>query len=392
MHALALHYACPCYCLGALRGAGAGVGRGLRSLRTLAKVSKPKAAKTVTDALEAEAASTGRAVAANRVAEGASAYAERLVTDAEKLEALARLRDLDGDVGELSRHVRRENMSVLRRVDGALKETVGNLFSSTTAIYNLASGATMLGSRVLERTMSMMGRLALAPLGGRAAGARARAAVMDAWAYSHGLTSSFGEAFANTIRVLEKEGASELSLNLDTLGLHKLALKAAERSNRAGAEIVDGVFERADVKSYRNLAILPSEWRAMQQAARDLPGPKFFQEGLAAFARAAAASTNVVGSLSRLGTILFINLPDQFIGTLAARAGAYSPAVRNAAAEAAELGLDGPELSKYLKARTIQLADHTPGWSDEGFEAGVREAVAAAGEVEARDVDRKSGG
>ncbi|MCR5870675.1 MULTISPECIES: hypothetical protein [unclassified Sphingomonas] len=374
------------YYLGALRGAGSEVGRALRSLQTLAKVSKPKAAKTVTDALETEAVSTGRAVSENRVVQGASEFAERLVTDAEKLEALARLTSLGGDVGELSRHVRRENMSVLRRLDGALKETVGNLFSSATAIYNVASGATMLGSRILERTMSMMARLALAPLGGKAAGAQARLAVMDAWAYSHGLVSSFGEAFANTIRVLEKEGGSELSLNLDTLGLHKLAMKAADRSNRAAGEIIDGSFERADVKSYRNLAILPSEWRAMQQMAREMPGPEFLQEGLAAFARVIAGSTNVVGSLSRLGTILFINLPDQFIGTLAARAGAYSHAVRTAASEAAELGLEGPSLSQYLKARTIQLADHSAGWSDDGFEAGVREAVGAAGEAEAREV------
>ena len=374
------------YYLGALRGAGSEVGRALRSLQTLAKVSKPKAAKTVTDALEAEAVSTGRAVAENRVVQGASEFAERLVTDAEKLEALARLTSLGGDVGELSRHVRRENMSILRRLDGALKETVGNLFSTGTAIYNLASGATMLGTRVLERSMSTMARLALAPLGGKEAGAAARLAVLDTWAFTHGLISGFAPAYRRTLDVLEKEGGSELALNFDTLGLHKLAVEAAERSNAATGRLGASSFERADVKSYRNLAILPSEWRAMQEAARSLPGPAFFQEGLAAFARRVAGTTNVVGSLSRLGTILFINLPDQFIGTMAAQAGAYSFAVRTAAKEAAELGLDGRELSEYLKARTIQLADHSAGWSDDGFDAGAREAMAAAGEVEARAV------
>ncbi|MDF7775801.1 hypothetical protein P1X14_11135 [Sphingomonas sp. AOB5] len=374
------------YFLGAVRGAGSEVGRALRSLQSIAKVSKAKAAQSVEKALDGEVVDSGASIGVNRVAADASDYAARLTTDADKLLALAELKRLQGDVGELSRHVRRENNSVLRRIDSALKETVGNLFSPATAVYNIASGGVMLGSRVLTRSMSSLARLALVPFGGREAGVAARMAFIDTWAYTHGIVSGFGEASSNMLKVLEKEGAAEVSLNADSLGLRTLATRAAGRSAKASDELGQVTFERADVKNYRSFAITASERARLTELSRSLPGPKFFQEGLAALSRVAAVNTNVLGSLSRMGTTLFINMPDEFIGTLAARAGAYSHAVRTAANEAAELGLEGKDLSAYLKARAVQLAEHPPGWHPDGYDAGVREAMGNVGEREAREV------
>ncbi len=376
------------YYLGAVRGAGSEVGRALRSLQIIAKVGKEKAAKTVADAIENDAKAAGTALQKNRILEGASNYSDKWLnlTDAEKLGELAKLKALAGDVGELSRNVRRENMGILRRLDGALKETVGNLFTTGTGIYNAASGGVMLGSRVMERTLSMMARLALSPFGGKEAGVAARMATIDTWAYTHGILSGFGDAFRNTINVLEKEGLAEAALNADSMGMSKLAVKAIKASNTAADALAGRSFERADVKNYRNFAVLPGEMKQLQDLARSLPGPKFFQEALAGLVRTIGSGINAAGSLSRAGTILFVNLPDEFVGSIASRAGAYSYAVRAAANEAAELGLEGKQLSQFLKARAIQLAEHPAGWHPDGYDAGVLEAMGAHGEQEAREV------
>lgn len=392
------------YYLGTLRGAGSEVGRALRSLQMLAKAKRPTAgaARNVEDALAKEAAAQAPDAAGGVLEklgvvknpgrlsfqEGASTYAARLGTDAEKLEGLQRLIGFGGDVGDLTREVRRGNLSTLARIDEALKETMGNLFGVSTAAYNVLAGGSMLGIRGLEKTMSTMARMALVPFGGKEAGVAARAQLMDTWAYGHGIISGFGEAYNNSLLMLAREGGSELSLNANTLGLDKvakqMAVMAGDATRAMGEE--GNRFIRADTENYRNFAVTPSEMRTLQQMARDMPGPKFFTEGLAALARIGGNVINQAGSLSRLGTILFINLPDQFVGTLAARAGAYSSAVRSAASEAAELGLEGKDLSMYLKARTVQLAEHPVGWSDDGFSDGAREAMANLGEVEAREV------
>lgn len=371
--------------LGSLRGAGSEVGRALRSLKIVAKVDKKNAQERLAQAIENEDAARGALPGRPSVEEGASAYADRLVTDAEKLEALARLKYLGGDVGELSREVRRQNSSVLRRLDAALKETIGNLFSVSTAAYNVLAGGTMLGVNATSRALGAVGRMALSPLGGQHS-FRARVALMDTWAYGEGIIGGFREAVSNTLTLLEREGMAEVALNLDGIGLRELAKDAAERSSRAVNELPDN-FERADVVNYRNFSIGPAEQEALQKKIAELEGPRFYQAGLSALTRTLAGVVNGAGSLSRLGTILFINLPDQFIGTLGARAGAYSEAVRLSAAEAAELGLEGAELSQFLKSRTVQLmGDGSPGWAPDGVDAGRREVIAAHGDAEARAV------
>jgi hypothetical protein len=330
------------YYLGVVRGAGSEVGRALRSLQIIGKVAKPGEVNDTLQAALSADAKEGRVLDAvkSKIEQGASDYADRLGTPAERLDALMRLKDLRGDVGELSREVRRQNGSTLRRVDDALRETVGNLFGTGTAMYNLAAGATMMGTRLLAKGLVATTRMALSPLGGRFS-REARIAAMDAWAYTDGIVSGFRAAYAATLDVLEKEGFAEIAHNVDGLGLKDMALRAAKKSADADTRLVGGSYERTDVKNHRAFGISASENLMLQRKIAELSGPEFYKTALGYLAKAGASTVNALGTLSRAGTIAFINLPDQFVGTLAARAGSYSKAVRIAASEAAELGLEG---------------------------------------------------
>lgn len=374
------------YFMGSLRGAGSEVGRALRSLQFIGRVGKKQAGRNFDEALKADAQAAAPSVDQLSIREGAETLTGRLTTDADRLRFLSDLIRDGGDVEKLTRTVRRENMSVLRRVGDALKETMGNLFGSATAVYNIASGAAMLGLNVTSRGLGAIGRTALAPFSAKQA-ANARRAWLDTWAYGEGVIGGFREAYANTLAVLDREGMAEASLNANSLGLDKLARQAAQRSANAARNLTGGNFERADTLNYRSFAVTPAEQQRLTAKIAELGGPRFFQATLQATARVLSSTVNAAGSLSRLGTTLFINLPDEFVGTLASRAGAYSEGVRIAAKEAAQLGLEGPQLSTYLKARATQLfGDGPKGWADDAFGAGQREAANMAGEVEARAV------
>jgi hypothetical protein len=226
--------------------------------------------------------------------------------------------------------------------------------------------------------------MAMSPLGGRHSMA-ARIAAMDAWAYADGVLGGFREAWHGALRVLEKVGMAEASLNLDTLGLRDLAKAAQERSIRAADEVSLGNYERVETRNSRAFALTASEMHHLRKMIDAEDGPTFFGGALRAGVQTLATAVNAAGSLTRLGTTLFINMPDQFVGVLSARAGARSQAVRLAANEAAELGLEGPELTRFLKARVVQLAETDGGWHPDGFAAGVDEASAAHGDAALRE-------
>lgn len=373
------------YFMGALRGAGSEVGRALRSLQIIARAKPKKAAELLGDAVEADTAAGAARLGRMNVEEGASAFADSLGTDAEKIAALRRLIDLRGDVSELSRTVREGNGVVLRRMNQALKETMGSLFSTATATYNVAAGVTFLGLNGLGRLGAAMLRTPGLAVGGRAA-MEARRAWLETWAYTEGVLGGFKEAYGNTLAVLEREVLSEASINLDGLGLEKLAKRSALGSAKAGGKIT-GHFERADVVSTKAFAMTTAERRAFEKAAAELGGPRFFQAGLQGLARLTGGVVNAAGSAFRTGTTLFINLPDEFVGTLATRAGAYAEAVRIASREAADMELGSKQVGEYIKARAIQLfGDGPKGWSPEGVDGGAHHAIARAGDTEARAV------
>ncbi|MGS1015427.1 hypothetical protein [Allosphingosinicella humi] len=368
------------YYLGTLRGAGSEVGRALRSLQIIGRVGKKAAGRRMEKALQSEASQLPMAIR-----QDAETYLSGLMTDAEKIEAISRLKSLEGDVGELAVHVRAKNMSILHRVDDALRETIGNLFSAGTASLNVLSGGLMLGVRGLSKGLAAVSRMALSPLGAKHSMA-ARIHLMETWAYTDGIISGFREAFDNAISVFQKEGMAEAAVNLDGMGLHVLAKEASALSAKGDAAMSRGNFERTEVRNHRAFAITPEEQNLLRKIIEREEGPSFFTNALYGLTKLLVAPINAAGTLSRLGTTIFINMPDQFVGTLAARAGARAEAVRLAAAEAAELGLEGKPLSDYLKARTVQLSADVDGWHPDAFDAGAREAMARHGDAEAREV------
>jgi hypothetical protein len=379
------------YYVGAVRGAGSEVARALRSLQTVTSVGKRAAAEAVRKADEAAEATR---TAGPDIPAGVSDFVDGLTTDAARLAALQLIKARGGDIGELARLARRKNMSRLRRaftrVDDALKETRGNFWSGDTLALNLGSGGVMLGINTLSRLLASVGRMAVSPLGGRHAMA-ARIATMDAWAYADGILGGFREATHGVLKVLEKEGMAEVALNLDALGFANLAKNAAARSARAADAIGGSNFERVETSSTRALAITEPEMHQLRAIIDGEDGPTSFSRALGGLTKVLAAPVNAAGSLTRLGTTLFINMPDQFIGVLSARAGARSQAVRLAASEAAELGLEGADLSRFLKARVVQLAQTDGGWHPEGFRAGVDEASAAHGDAALRQSVMEAG-
>lgn len=377
------------YFLGTLRGAGTEIGRALKSLQFIAKVDRKAAMRTFADASTAEAKAQADVPGRLTLKEGASALSDRAATDAEKIQLLSDLIRTGGDVEEMTRTVRQLNGSVGVRVNEALKETMGNLFGIGTAANNVGSGLLFLGTNLLSKTLTAVGKTVRAPLSAKLA-AEARRARLDVWSYGTGIIGGFQEAFANTLLVLEREGMAEAALNLNSLGLDRLAKSASRRSARAVAELGGREqFERADTLNFRAFSVTSEEQARLNAMARQIGGPQFFQSGLTAAARLLGSTVNAAGSLSRLGTTLFINLPDEFVGTLAARAGAKSQALRIAAAEADRLGLDGAELSTFLKARTVQLTGDGKSLTamvNGGYDAGLQETMLRAGEVEAKAV------
>lgn len=372
--------------LGTVRGAGSEIGRALKSLQFLARRDLPTAKGLAAD-LAKKVPTEGKVDAVEQAAKDASAV--NAITDpAERIMVLSKLLEKGDDVGQLAQFVRGKSGSALQRADGIARETISNLFSAGTAAYNIKSGLTMMTFRGLGRWMAAAARLPLALAGGEQA-RLARIAAMDAWAYTDGVLGAVNEAVKNTLMILEREGASELYINADNLGLKGLAKKAATWNAKATRATV-GLgknFERVDIDATpRRFAFNPADRRALEEIVDSENLPQMVIRGLTFLTRAAGASVNAVGTLTRLGTILFINAPDQFIGSMAAKAGAQSAAIREAAARAAELGIEGKELTKYLRARVASLATDVDGWSDQGFQDGFREVTHAAGEHEAREV------
>jgi hypothetical protein len=376
--------------LGTVRGAGSEIGRALKSLQFLARTD-PKAVEKMGQAgkvlgaeltvPEEQAAEKALSQADNQL-EGAMAIHE----PAEQIMLLSKLLQKKGDIGALDQFIRANASSPLKRADGVVRETTSNLFSVGTAAYNMAASISMLSLRGLGRWMAAAARLPGFLVGGEQA-RLARVAAMDAWAYTDGLVSSLGEAVRTAMTEMERHASEEAFVVTDGLGLKNVAKRTAEWNARLGAKKLGKNFERVDMDaSHMQLAITPADRRRLAELIDSEGLPQIVFRGLNFIGRAIGLSANALGTLNRAGTVLFINAPDQFMGTVAAKAGAQSAAARLAAARAAELGIEGKALTKYMKARVASLATDVEGWSDNGFEDGYRAATEAAGEHEARSI------
>lgn len=366
--------------LGSVRGAGSEVARALRSLQFSArqnlkagvKEGESIAKKAATPHLDAQA-----------VADEDLNAMQMIDTDAERVMALTTLLDKGGDIGELAQFVRQKNGSFLKRLDGAAKASLGNLFSSTTAGYNLASSFGFLGLRALGKWLAIAPRMMMAPFSTHQA-REARIAHMVAWAYTDGIMNAWTPAVANTLSVLEREGAADVFAHADTLGIKTMA-KAAAVWHAKAVKAGQGInFERIDLEhSARPLGMNPVDRRKLDGWIEALDMPKLLERGMKWMARAAGETANVAGTLTNAGTALFINAPDQFAGTFAARAGAQAHAVLQAAQEAAKYGIEGKDLTEFLRARVHMITHDVDGWAEKAGEAGSAEAAAAIGEKEA---------
>lgn len=373
--------------MGTVRGAGSEVGRALRSLQFLAKVSPKNAQRILSETLESDA-KAATAQATGKVLDlptGASVFADTLETNAQKLEALRRLMKNGGDVEELSRKVREGAGRKGSRISEIVKESMGNLWTINTGGANTIAGLGMLGTNALGKWAAAAVRYPTSFVT-PALKAEYIRAKLEAWAYTEPLISAWGAATRNTLGVLERELLLEASLNADAMGLRAMAKGLQIKAAKAAGEITEH-FERADIVTNKAIAFHPNELTKLSKDIANLSAPEFFKRGLTGLLRSAAVPANAAGTLSRAGTTLFINAPDEFVGTIATRAGAQAAAVRFAAAEAAELGLEGPQLAQFIKARAIQLYGDGPGtWGEAAEEIGASHVMARAGEAEANMV------
>lgn len=373
------------YFLGALRGAGTEVGRALRALRFVAR-KNPKQAEKMADEMVKDAAGPASKDPQLDASDTYHAVLD-MEDDAERMMLLSKLIDKGADIGALSQYVRAKNGSALRRLGLASKETIGNLFSIATAGLNVASGVSILSMRAMGRFMAAGTRGALGIVS-EAQAREARIALADAWAYTDGVLSAWRPAVRGVVNVMTKELSNELFMSLDNLGMKTLAKRAAAWHDKARKELGVQNFERIDMEtSSRDLAYNTADRRKFEQMVESHDLGTLTEHSLKWLARAGGQVVNIGGSLSRAGTILFINAPDQFVGQMAAKAGAQSFAIRHAARRAAELGLEGKDLTKFLKAHVATLADDVNGWSpNSSYVEGMREAAAGAGEHEAREI------
>jgi hypothetical protein len=298
-------------------------------------------------------------------------------TDAGKLRLLNQLKNAKGDLEQLRRITLTRNLGFLKRADAIVGETRGNLFSLGTAAMNVMGAGAIMGIKSMSHTLATIGHAAASPFSARQAELAGQHA-LQLWASVHAPVSAFGDAMANTWAVLKHDSLQEASVLADTAGWKTAATKAQAAAIRAQSGIERGLI-REEVDRGAAWMVHPETLQAMSDQIEKFPIGKFGHMGLQWMMRAGATGVNLGGSLTRMSTSALINAPDQFAGTLAARAGAHSAAISQAAEEAAEAGLKGTDLFSYVKQRAFDLADGIDGISDEPFEDGMREVLSKEG-------------
>jgi hypothetical protein len=307
-----------------------------------------------------------------------------LTTDAGRLRLLNQLKGAKGDLPKLSRIAKARNMTWLQQADAIVQDTRGNLFSFGTASMNVLGAGTMLGLKTLTHALATTGHAALGIASQQHATA-ARIHLLKTWASVHAPIMAFTDAMSNTWAILHKDGLEEIASTLDTAGWEKAAKELQVKAISAGDRIQNGMI-REETAHNRGWYISPERLNAISEAAESWPTGRFGQLGLQWLSRSVATAINVPGSLARLSTSAFINAPDQFAGTLAARVGAHTAAIDKAVEEAAEAGLEKKALYNYIKTRSIQLADGIDGVSAEPFEDGMKEVLQREGTDYAKSV------
>lgn len=361
------------YYLGALRGAGSETGRALQSLQFTAKVrkSRPKPDGTAGGPVDADAA------------QGFDAINRRYRDDYDAMEVIDRLIGTGGDLGQMAQLTRREALGPIGRVDAALSDTRGSLWSLATLANNVVGGTVFMGLRNLSTALAGVGRMAMTPFG-RANADIARRHFAEAHAYVYGSLTGVREGISQAWQVLKRDFSDEAALNVDNLGFRGLAADMRAMAGQARGVLANDVHARAEFIPTRAFALNQQDRYAFADMVEKTGWPQFMQDGLGGLLRVLGVPVNLAGSAFRLSTSTFISAPDQFLGAIVARAGAAQEAVRIASREAVEAELEGKALADYMKYRAIELADIKPGFADDPWEAGKQEVMSIAGE---REVD-----
>lgn len=343
--------------LGTVTGAKSEIGRALGSLRRALKVGKNAVQglrKDLQKGLDEEAVEQSpNRVERMSMGEAVDSYRAMVTTNAEALEVLQNTIRLGGDVGELSRTVRTGDVGVGAKIRDVVAESVGNLFTITSAAKNTLAGLSFIAVDHLGKILAAVVRSPGYLMGGQHRQQAIRAAV-EAWAYTQ-KAYALAPAFRNALAVTERELSSELALHADQLGFQELATKAQTRAGKAEGKMT-GDFERADIVGRKALALPASTRKKLEDwVTNDLgddPLGRLLGHGLKGLIRTIGATVNTVGTLNRAGTSFFIHVPDQFVGTLAQQAEGYARSARLAAEQGFEMGLEGKELMDFIRAAT----------------------------------------
>lgn len=313
-----------------------------------------------------------------RLKEASTAYDDmfkHLATPASRDRMITQLLDAKGDLRALNKLADRESLTWLNHADAWVRDTIGNIWTTGTATLNTVGGASIVAGKALTHAMAGLVELPLAKLGiGNELAARQN--LLQAWGTLHGFVSGWDQALENTKAIIGRDLYEEAARTVDNLGMNNVAAKLQAKSGDYSDIVLSSSARvRAETATSRSITVTAEQVEAARAAIGDMNGPAVMKAALAWTVRLGAAAVQVVGGVTRAGTTLLINAPDQLIGTMAARAGAHAEAVLVASREAAEAGLSGKDTYAYIGARSREIADGIEGLSEDPFTDGIQEAA-----------------
>lgn len=385
------------YFLGTLRGAGSESGRALQAWKQVQKGST--VSKVIDSGILQNTVKKATKAQAKAVPEEAAAAATnalgRITSDAEKIGVLSNIVHNGVEIGDISQLARVESAETgatlfrregARLLKGAINESRGNLFSLATGAWNAVSAVGIGGLRALAMADHALGLLLEAPLS-REAAREARVQLYATFFYVEGAIGGLRQAWREAEATIGEHLYDELARNANGLGAKGLARKAAARSADLKTQFGEE-FERVDVTDRTvQFKMSASDLRRMHDEIDSWDYPSVLSHTIKWITNIAAAGVNAAGTIQRVPTILSILGADRFAGGLIKRAGQQAEAIRLAASDALEGGLQGKQLGQYMRGRMTQLTDPNAfiaeGTEGRAYWEGQRRAVLKAGTTEA---------
>jgi hypothetical protein len=300
---------------------------------------------------------------------------KHLATPASRDRMITQLLDAKGDLRALNKLADRQNLSFTQHADAWVRDTIGNIWTTGTATLNIVGGLSIVAGKALTHALAGLTELPLSKVGlGNELAARQN--LLQAWGTLHGFVGGWDQAIENTKAIIGRDLYEEAARTVDNLGMEKAALALQEKSgNYADIVLGSAARVRAETSTSRAITVSVEQIEAARAAIGDIKAPGVAKAALEWTVRLGATAVQMAGGITRAGTSLLINAPDQLIGTMAARAGAHAEAVLVASREAAEAGLDSKATIRYIGQRARDIADGIDGLSDDPFTDGIQEAA-----------------